>query len=74
MIASLLARLAPLSGPADPIYGVAHMASLQDQFLKAGLVDKNKVKLANQDKSKQKKVERRTGTLSVDEADRKSVV
>jgi hypothetical protein len=44
------------------------MASLQDQFLKAGLVDKNKVKQANQDKSKQKKVERRTGTHSVDEA------
>ena len=43
------------------------MASLQDQFLKAGLVDKNKVKQANQDKSKQKKVERRTGTQSVDE-------
>ncbi|MEO8170475.1 MAG: DUF2058 domain-containing protein, partial [Oxalobacteraceae bacterium] len=34
----------------------------------AGLVDKNKVKLAHQDKSKQKKVERRTGTQSVDEA------
>jgi uncharacterized protein YaiL (DUF2058 family) len=44
------------------------MASLQEQFLKAGLVDKNKVKLANQEKSKQKKVERRTGTHSVDEA------
>lgn len=44
------------------------MVSLQEQFLKAGLVDKNKVKLANQDKSKQKKVERRTGTESVDEA------
>ncbi|MES2296128.1 MAG: DUF2058 domain-containing protein [Pseudomonadota bacterium] len=44
------------------------MASLQDQFLKAGLVDKTKVKLANQDKSKQKKVERRTGTQTVDEA------
>lgn len=43
------------------------MASLQDQFLKAGLVDKTKVKLANQDKSKQKKIERRTGTQSVDE-------
>ena len=38
------------------------MASLQEQFLKAGLVDKNKVKVANQDKNKQKKVERRTGT------------
>ncbi|MEN9865936.1 MAG: nucleoprotein/polynucleotide-associated enzyme, partial [Pseudomonadota bacterium] len=44
------------------------MASLQDQFLKAGLVDKTKAKLANQDKTKQKKIERRTGTQSVDEA------
>jgi uncharacterized protein YaiL (DUF2058 family) len=44
------------------------MASLQEQFLKAGLVDKNKVKQANQDKSKQKKIERRTGTETVDEA------
>jgi uncharacterized protein YaiL (DUF2058 family) len=35
--------------------------------LKAGLVDKNKVKLVNQDKNKQKKAERRTGTASVDE-------
>lgn len=43
------------------------MASLQEQFLKAGLVDKTKVKLVNQDKNKQKKVERRTGTQSVDE-------
>jgi len=44
------------------------MVSLQEQLLKAGLVDKNKVKQANQDKSKQKKVERKTGTQSVDEA------
>lgn len=44
------------------------MVSLQEQFLKAGLVDKTKAKLANQEKSKQKKVERRTGTQSVDEA------
>lgn len=44
------------------------MVSLQEQFLKAGLVDKKKVKLANQDKSKQQKIERRTGTQSVDEA------
>lgn len=43
------------------------MVSLQEQLLKAGLVDKTKVKLANQDKSKQKKVERRTGEQSVDE-------
>jgi len=44
------------------------MVSLQEQLLKAGLVDKNKAKRANQDKSKQKKVERRTGTQSIDEA------
>ena len=44
------------------------MVSLQEQFLKAGLVDKNKVKQANQDKSKQKKVERRTGTQAENEA------
>ena len=44
------------------------MASLQEQFLKAGLVDKNKVKKAHQEKTKQKKVERRTGVQSVDEA------
>ena len=43
------------------------MVSLQDQLLKAGLINKNKAKVANQDKSKQKKVERRTGTESVDE-------
>jgi hypothetical protein len=43
------------------------MVSLQEQFLKAGLVDKTKAKLANQEKSKQKKVERRTGEQSVDE-------
>ncbi|MFP5393997.1 MAG: DUF2058 domain-containing protein [Gammaproteobacteria bacterium] len=44
------------------------MVSLQEQLLKAGLVDKNKVKKVNQDKSKQKKIERRTGTESVDES------
>ena len=44
------------------------MASLQEQFLKAGLVDKKKIKQANHDKSKQKKIERQTGTQSVDEA------
>lgn len=43
------------------------MASLQEQFLKAGLVDKKKIKQANQEKSQQKKVERRTGTQTVDE-------
>ena len=43
------------------------MASLQEQFLKAGLVDKKKVKQANQEKTKLKKVERRTGIESVDE-------
>lgn len=49
-------------------YGAADMASLQEQFLKAGLVDKNKAKVANQNKTKQKKVERRTGTHTIDEA------
>jgi len=44
------------------------MASLQDQFLKAGLVDKNKAKKLHQDKTQQKKIERRTGSESVDEA------
>ena len=44
------------------------MASLQDQFLKAGLIDHKKIKQAHQEKSKQKKVERQTGTQSVDEA------
>lgn len=44
------------------------MASLQDQFLKAGLIDQKKVKQVNHDKSKQKKVERQTGTQAVDEA------
>ena len=43
------------------------MASLAEQFLKAGLVNKNKVKVASQDKNQQKKVERRTGTQTVDE-------
>ncbi len=43
------------------------MASLQDQFLKAGLIDKKKVNKANQEKSQQKKIERRTGTQTVDE-------
>lgn len=44
------------------------MASLQDQFLKAGLVSQKKIKQANQEKSKQKKDERRTGVQAVDEA------
>ena len=37
------------------------MVSLADQLLKAGLVDKKKVKQVNQDKSKQHKIELRTG-------------
>jgi uncharacterized protein len=44
------------------------MASLQDQFLKAGLINNKKIKQAHQEKSKQKKVERQTGTQTVDEA------
>lgn len=44
------------------------MVSLQEQLLKAGLVDKGKVKQANHDKSRQKKVERRSGTETVEES------
>lgn len=44
------------------------MVSLQEQLLKAGLVDKKKVKLANQDKSKQHKHELRTGVSAVNES------
>ncbi len=44
------------------------MASLQEQFLKAGLINNKKIKQANQEKSKQNKDARRTGTPSVDEA------
>jgi uncharacterized protein YaiL (DUF2058 family) len=43
------------------------MVSLQEQLLKAGLVDKKKVKVANQEKNKQQKIERRTGVQSVNE-------
>jgi uncharacterized protein YaiL (DUF2058 family) len=44
------------------------MASFAEQLLKAGLVDKNKVKQANHDKSRQKKIARQTGEQTVDEA------
>jgi uncharacterized protein YaiL (DUF2058 family) len=44
------------------------MVSLQEQFLKAGLVNKTKIKQVHQEKTAQKKEERRTGTESVDEA------
>ena len=43
------------------------MASLQEQFLKAGLVSQKKVKQLTQEKGKQKKEERRTGVQTVDE-------
>ncbi|WP_338770479.1 DUF2058 domain-containing protein [Massilia sp. METH4] len=43
------------------------MVSLQEQLLKAGLVDKKKAAKVQQDKSKQKKDERRSGTVGVDE-------
>ncbi|RIX46216.1 MAG: DUF2058 domain-containing protein [Rhodocyclales bacterium GT-UBC] len=43
------------------------MASLQEQFLKAGLVNKKKVQQTNHEKSNQKKAERRSGTQTVDE-------
>lgn len=43
------------------------MASLQEQFLKAGLIDKKKAKQVSHEKTNQKKVERKSGTESVDE-------
>ena len=43
------------------------MASLQDQLLKAGLTSQKKVKQVNQEKTRQKKVERRTGVETPDE-------
>ncbi|RYE99187.1 MAG: DUF2058 family protein, partial [Oxalobacteraceae bacterium] len=43
------------------------MVSLQEQLMKAGLVDKKKVKVANQEKTKQQKIDRRTGVQSVNE-------
>lgn len=43
------------------------MVSLQEQLLKAGLVDKNKAKRLSHAKKKQKKVERQTGKSSADE-------
>ena len=44
------------------------MVSLAEQLLKAGLVDKKKVQKVTQDKTKQKKIERRTGAESVNES------
>lgn len=44
------------------------MVSLQEQLMKAGLVDKKKVNKAQQDKSKQYKEELRSGTKAVDES------
>lgn len=44
------------------------MASMQDQLLKAGLVNKNKVKQASQQKGRQQKLERKSGVEVVDES------
>ena len=43
------------------------MASLQDQLLKAGLVDKNKANKAKKEKQKQAKVSRKGGEKTADE-------
>ena len=45
------------------------MASLQDQLLKAGLVDKNKANKASKDKQKQAKLVRKSGALADNEND-----
>jgi uncharacterized protein YaiL (DUF2058 family) len=52
----------------EKIDGAFTMVSLQEQLMKAGLVDKKKVKVVNQEKSKQQKIERRTGVQSVNES------
>ena len=44
------------------------MASLQDQLLKAGLVDKHKAKLANKEKQKQANLARKSGSKTVNAA------
>ncbi|WP_431476305.1 DUF2058 domain-containing protein [Massilia eburnea] len=44
------------------------MVSLQEQLMKAGLVDKKKVNKAQQDKSKQNKEQLRSGTKAVDQS------
>lgn len=44
------------------------MASLQDQLLKAGLVDKHKAKLANKEKQKQTNLARKSGSKTVNAA------
>ncbi|KQV44848.1 MULTISPECIES: DUF2058 domain-containing protein [unclassified Duganella] len=44
------------------------MVSLQEQLMKAGLVDKKKVNKAQQDKSKQHKEELRSGSKAVDQS------
>ncbi len=44
------------------------MASLQDQLLKAGLVDKHKAKLANKEKQKQANLARKSGGKTVNAA------
>lgn len=49
------------------------MVSLQEQLLKAGLVNQKKVKRVNQDKSQQKKIERRTGVQELDETRRAAI-
>ena len=44
------------------------MASLQDQLLKAGLIDKNKAKKATKDRQKQAKLVRKSGARADDQA------
>ena len=44
------------------------MASLQDQLLKAGLIDKNKAKKASKDRQKQTKLVRKSGARTDNES------
>ena len=43
------------------------MASLQDQLLKAGLIDKNKARKANKDRQKQANLVRKSGAKADNE-------
>ena len=44
------------------------MASLQDQLLKAGLIDKNKARKANKERQKQANLVRKSGARTINEA------
>ncbi|ACE83152.1 conserved hypothetical protein [Cellvibrio japonicus Ueda107] len=56
-----------ISVPVASLMSGTSMASLQDQLLKAGLIDAKKAKQANKEKRKETKIAHRTGEPQVDE-------